>query len=117
MLYEVSTIMIVVYLTEHAKSQAPSPESDILFNLHSYCLLTLINSPLLALFFAIYTICSRLVELALFIKENKLELELRSKNWLETKEKDTYNNDTFRHTESVVRISITQAESFLRQKS
>jgi len=35
MLYVVSTITIVVYLTEHAKSQAPSPEFDIFFNLHA----------------------------------------------------------------------------------
>lgn len=43
MLYVVSTITIVVYLTEHAKSQAPSPEFDIFFNLHANHLLTLIN--------------------------------------------------------------------------
>lgn len=41
MLYVVSTITI--YLTEHAKSQAPSPEFDISFNLHANHLLTLIN--------------------------------------------------------------------------
>lgn len=43
MLYVVSTITIVIYLTEHAKSQAPSPEFDIFFNLHANHLLTLIN--------------------------------------------------------------------------
>jgi len=58
-------------------------------------------------------ICSRLVELALFInvyifKKKKTNSEIRtSKNWLETKEKDTYDNDTSRHAEFVARIAIT----------